>query len=243
MIATGMVKILGTNVQLWVGSKSDAQKGPILIYWHGTGGNSAGAQFDMGANMNSEILGQGGVIAAPNESTKAGSDTGNSVWYTGDFDIADEVVDCAVQQLNIDTSRIYTSGSSAGGLQAGVMAYQRSSYLAASNPNSGGIAPYPGEDTLQDPSHVPAVMTMHGAVGSDVVVIDFSTASLNLDMGLAAKGGFAVDCNHGGGHGAAPADLRAAGWEFLKAHPFLVSPEPYAGGLPSTFPSYCKVIK
>ncbi len=70
---------------------------------------------------------------------------------------------CAIEQLNIDTSRIHTGGTSAGGLAAGAMAYQRSGYLAAANPNSGGLAPWPFLNTLQDTSHVPAVMTMPGA--------------------------------------------------------------------------------
>jgi hypothetical protein len=34
-----------------------------------------------------------------------------------------------------------------------------------------------------------------------------------------------------------------AQWQFCKDHPFGVTPDPYAGGLPSSFPSYCTVIK
>jgi hypothetical protein len=48
-----------------------------------------------------------------------------------------------------------------------------------------------------------------------------------------------VDCNHGGGHCGAPANDIAAQWQFCKDHPFGVSPDPYASGLPSSFPSYC----
>jgi poly(3-hydroxybutyrate) depolymerase len=146
-------------------------------------------------------------------------------------------------QLNIDTHRIYTGGASAGALQAGAMAYGRSAYLESATPNSGGITPRPGVTTFQDPSHVPAVMTMHRKMGSEVVVIDFATASLNLDTDLAAKGGFAVDCDHGSGHVQAPPDLIAASWRFMKDHPYAIAPEPYAGGLPMSFPSYCKIIK
>ena len=32
-------------------------------------------------------------------------------------------------------------------------------------------------------------------------------------------------------------------WQFMKDHPFGVTPEPYANGLPASFPSYCKIIK
>ncbi len=60
---------------------------------------------------------------------------------------------------------------------------------------------------------------------------------------LVAKGGFAIDCDHGGGHEGPPAPLRAASWEFLQMHPFGANPEPYASGLPASFPSYCQIIK
>lgn len=64
---------------------------------------------------------------------------------------------------------------------------------------------------LQDPSHVPAALTMHGARGVDAVVIDFGDSSLREDIDIAKKGGFAIDCDHGGGHVGAPPDLKAAG--------------------------------
>jgi hypothetical protein len=60
-------------------------------------------------------------------------------------------------------------------------------------------------------------------------------------MDIKSHGGFAVDCNHGGGHCGAPADDIAAQWQFCKDHPFGVSPEPYKNGLPSGFPSYCTI--
>jgi hypothetical protein len=152
------------------------------------------------------------------------------------------MVACAVQQLNIDTKRIYASGASAGGLASGEMGYLRSSYVAAVLPNSGGQGGYPMNMVLQDPTHVPAAMTMHGARGVDVVVIDFGDSSLREDIDIAKKGGFAVDCDHMGAHVAAPPNLKAAGWDFLKAHPFGFGTSPYANGLPATYPPYCKII-
>ena len=154
---------MGVRSQLWVGTKSETQKGPIMFYWHGTGG-------------------------------------------------------------------------------AGEMAYLRSSYVAATLPNSGGQGGYPQNMVLEDPTHVPAAMTMHGARGVDVVVIDFGDSSLREDIDIAKRGGFAVDCDHGGPHVGAPPSLKAAGWDFLKKHPFGFGTSPYAGGLPSTYPSYCKIV-
>ncbi|MBV9948739.1 MAG: hypothetical protein JOZ69_17965 [Myxococcales bacterium] len=61
--------------------------------------------------------------------------------------------------------------------------------------------------------------------------------------GRVPRGGFAVDCNHGGGHCGAPAADIAGQWRFVKDHPFGVSPEPYANGLPTELPSYCSLVQ
>jgi predicted esterase len=241
MIKSGAITVSGVTLQLKVGAKSTTQKAPILVYWHGTGGNAVLAFGEIAPSATSEIMAAGGMILSM-ESGGMGGAIDWGVFTQGDFDLVDQVVACAVQQLNIDTHRIYTSGSSAGGLAAGTLALQRSSYVAAANPNSGGIAPWPGNNAIKDPAHVPAALTMHGAMGVDAVVIEFATASLDLDKAIVAAGGFAVDCDHGGGHVAAPVALKEAGWTFMKAHSFGTKPSPYVGGLPAGFPAYCKII-
>ncbi len=240
-LATGMVTVMGQQVQLWVGTKQADKKGAVFFYWHGTGSQSSEAAL-LGPALN-EIQSEGGIVASFTTTTSLGTNTGNNVWYTGDFAMADIILACAVQQLNIDTHRIYTGGCSAGGLQSGAMVYGRSSYLAGAMPNSGGIVPIPGLTTFDDPSHVPSLITTHGGA-ADMVGVSFSQTSATEDNDIASKGGLVVDCDHGGKHCAAPADDIAGQWTFLKAHPFGVSPDPYAAGLPATgFPSYCKIIK
>jgi hypothetical protein len=116
------------------------------------------------------------------------------------------------------------------------MAQQRSTYIAAAAPNSGGLS-FPG--AFQN-GHTPALMTIHGEPGVDVVGLDFSQSSATADMTFKSKGGFVVNCNHGGGHcgggGLAP-DI----WTFFKAHPFGVSPEPWTS-LPAGFSDKCKIF-
>ena len=241
-IATGPAMFMGVTIQLTVGNKSETAKGPIMIYWHGTGGSALTAPAEVGSMVVNEIMASGGVLASM-ESGGKGNPVDWGVFTFGDFEIVDQIVACSVQQLNIDTRRIYTGGASAGGLAAGTLALARSTYVAAANPNSGGVAPWPGNTALQDPMHPPAALTMHGAMGVDMVVIDFGTSSMDMDRAIVAKGGFAVDCNHGGGHVAAPPDLKAAGWEFMKAHPFGTKPSPYESGLPASFPKYCMIVK
>ncbi len=242
-IVTGNITVMGQQVQINAGTKGD-KPAPILFYWHGTG--SSASEVSLMAAQVSEITGEGGVVASFSTSTAMGTDTGDAVWYTGDFAMVDQILACAVQQYNIDTRRIITAGCSAGGLQAGAMVFSRSSYLACAMPNSGGIVAnfFPWED-----KHVPSLATTHGG-SSDMVVISFAMSSATEDMAVSSAasgsmppGGYVIDCNHGGGHCGAPANDIAAQWQFCKDHPFGVASDPYASGLPSSFPTYCTVVK
>jgi predicted esterase len=254
---SGTMRIHGLSVEVYAGPRAAGKKGPLVFYWHGTGGSGKDVETSpfggsdgagLPSQVRSEILAAGGIIISPtdDDSVREGEDVTFllGVWYTpGDLQLADLVAACAVEQYDIDPRRIYTSGCSAGGLMAGVMAFHRSSYLAASAPNSGGVvASIPGMTTFQD-SHTPALMTMHGDRNQDEVFVNFEDTSADADKAVAARGGFVINCNHGGGHCGAPTALKLAMWQFMKDHPFGVSPEPYANGLPAVFPSYCKVVK
>ena len=234
--ATGTVTVAGlSGISLQVGAKSQGT-GSLLFYWHGTGSSTSEVSTLIPSAVRQSILNQGGIIVAFQSSLGSGGDcSGTATFSKDDFKVADLIAACAVRDHNIDPCRIYTTGCSAGGLQSGCMAALRSSYLAAAVPNSGGEVM---EQPIQDSAHIPATMTMHGG-SSDVVVIAFSTTSATMDKQMKAAGGFVVNCNHGGGHCQAPAALYTAAWEFMQAHPFGVNPEPYASGLPTSFPSYC----
>jgi hypothetical protein len=112
----------------------------------------------------------------------------------------------------------------------------RSQYMAAAAPNSGGTV---GLVRFQN-DYTPALMTIHGAAGVDVVIIDFSNSSKTADDAFKMRGGFVINCDHGGFHcgggGLAP-DI----WEFFKAHPYGTKPSPWTGGLPSGFNSDCAI--
>jgi hypothetical protein len=114
-------------------------------------------------------------------------------------------------------------GCSAGGLMSVSYATLRSSYVAAAAPNSGGWT----VPLTFDSDNTPALMTVHGSPGVDVVAIDFSDTSATADQGFKSHGGFVIDCNTGGGH--CGGDILAGdAWDFLQAHTFGVSPEPWA---------------
>jgi hypothetical protein len=82
---------------------------------------------------------------------------------------------------------------------------------------------------------------MHGG-DSDMVGVSFAQTSASLDMSAKQHGSFVVNCNHGGGHCGAPANLYQAAWAFMKDHPYGVE-SPWKAGIPTNegIPDYCKI--
>jgi poly(3-hydroxybutyrate) depolymerase len=238
---SGPQEIMGLQTRI-VAGEPGSTKGPLLFTFHGTGGNGDGALRQLPQSVQDDIVAQGGIVIAPSDNgqVREGQDVTLilGVWYdVAELKYADHIVSCAVRHHNIDPRRIYVTGCSAGGLMAGVMSLARSSYVAAAAPNSGGVVQMV---PLEDPNHVPAVMTMHGGMG-DTVVVNFGDMSHNLQNILLPAGGFVVECNHSMGHCRAPAELHERAWDFMKAHPFGTVPSPYEGGLPGDYPSYCAI--
>jgi hypothetical protein len=228
----------GEPVQVWAPSSASADgKGSLVMFWFETTGNSNDVTFQFGTAQIQAVVAGGGVVASFARSKGTGTNTGDLVWFTDDFLTADQVVACAIDQIHIDTRRIYTTGASAGALQAAWMSYSRSGYIAAAAPISGGVV-FP--QMAQDPTNVPAAMAIHGAPGLDVVGIDFATASATWEADVAKRGGFSMDCNTGGGHVGGPPAICPAIWQFFQDHPFQVPKQPYPP-IPSVFPSYCKI--
>ena len=236
---TGTMKFLGLNVQIWAGKvPAAAPGGPLLFYWHGTGTSASEANSAFGSGIGMATA-QGGIVASFVDTTKKGAVTGGTIWYAEDIPVADQIVVCAIEKQKIDVRRIYASGYSAGGLQTGAMLVQRPNYIAAGLIYSGGvIAPAVGSD----PSNVPSLMCAHGAMGSDVLGLDFAKGCESLETQLVSKGGFAIDCNDGGAHIDILNRFSVAdfGYEFLMAHPFKTKPSPWATSAPG-LPAKCKI--
>jgi predicted esterase len=238
----GTIMVAGhRGVQLTVGSAG--KNGPLYFFWHGTGGNAAQVSM-VPAVVRNEIISLGGIIASfngPSSSGAEGDCSGTGAHNIADFKAADQIAACAVKNHGIDPRRIYTTGCSAGGLQSGCMAQLRSSYIAAAAPNSGGVT---RNQRWQDMGH-PAIFSMHGGA-SDMVIVTFSQTSAMLNMSAKAHGSFVVNCDHGGGHCRAPADLYTASWRFMKDHPYGIAAadSPWKAGIPSGagIPAYCKIF-
>ena len=234
---SGTISFMGLGgIAVQAGSKGAEPGAPMVFYWHGTG-SFAGEYATMASAVHRGVMAEGGILVSFQGSTGGDLLSGTAVFGKGDLDLADQLAACAVRDHNVDPHRIFATGCSAGGLFSTNMAALRSNYIAAAAPNSGGMSfPQPFQN-----DYTPALMTVHGAPGLDVVIIDFSDSSKTADGIFAGRGGFVVNCNHGGGHcgggGLAP-DI----WEFFKAHPYGVD-APWTSGLPSGFNSKCEIIK
>jgi hypothetical protein len=121
---------------------------------------------------------------------------------------------------------------------------QRGKYLAAAICYSGGAAIISG--TPQDTTDLPATLLLHGAAGKDTFILDFNQASQTWATAYVKAGGFAINCDDGGDHitsAFARMGFGGRAMPFLAAHTYDNEPEPYAGGLPSGWPSYCQIVK
>jgi hypothetical protein len=230
------------QAQIWMGSQGG---GPIVLYWHGTASSPQGeipVAFDLNA-----VAAAGGIIVGFNANSRTGTtsgNTGDAVWYTSDGAFADEAVACAIQNNHMDPTHIHSAGYSAGGLQTVWMWYGRSGYIASVISYSGG-ASFINQAPMQDPMNLPAAIAAHGAPGSDALGVDFAQASASWESSIKMGGGFSIDCNDGGNHldffGKRAPGLQKVAFKFFQDHPFGVKPDPYAGGLPAGFPTYCKI--
>lgn len=215
-----------------------APGGPLILYYHATLSSPAEVLLGFGLQNINEVTRMGGVVAAFTSTPCPGcATTDDFYWFVEDNEIQDQVVACAIQQANIDTRHIHALGWSAGALHAVYVGLSRSNYMASVVSYSGGLSPWPLQNIAQDPNnHISALLT-YGA--TDWVVIDFQAQSRAYYNSFASRGYYTMMCPHGRGHeidlGVAPQSLR-----FFMDHPYKVSPEPYAAGVPPVFPGYCR---
>jgi len=223
-------------------SLSDAAKtkdGPVLFYWHGTGGEPGEAVDAFSSAVVKQIVDAGGIVAAPYHDDAAGQ----LPWFLSlggsredDLRVMDEVLACAIRDLGIDSHRVYSAGFSAGAMNTMHVAARRSGYIASIVAFSGS---YLGATAPQEPANLYPAMLFHGGP-SDKVVIGFEEGAKAYKTKMTEAGHFVFLCNHDDGH-TIPFDGRASAWKFLEDHPYGKRPEPYREALPQGFPRYCEL--
>jgi hypothetical protein len=223
------------GIQIVAGTKPAGATAPFVFYWHALG--SSADEFIRNATaVRDGVVAEGGVLVSFQGSTGGDSLSGGALFGAGDFAVGDQLVACAVRDHNVDPSRIFATGCSFGALFSAAQAAQRSGYLAAVATNSGGWASPVAFQT----AFTPGLMTIHGVKGTDVVIVDFSETSARADAAFKQRGGFVINCDHGGSHCGGTTLARDV-WQFFRAHPYGVSPEPWQSALPSGFSPVCKI--
>ncbi|MCC6751910.1 MAG: hypothetical protein IT371_29925 [Deltaproteobacteria bacterium] len=225
------------QAKVWISSAATQLDGPLVFYWHSSGGTPDEAAYALGAGPMKELTDKGGIVVAPVRDPASQPFPWYLVRGTADHDLrlADEILACAVQRVGVDLRRVHSIGMSAGAVMTTQMSWRRSGYLASVATYSGGQEATPPN---QDPSNLFAALVFHGGPTDTFGSYSFQALSTTYHGALVSAGHFAAICNHGNGH-VLPPNAGTLTLTFLLAHPFGTRPSPYAKGLPAPFPGYC----
>jgi len=221
---------------------------PLVFAWYHISGNA----MDFVDQVSAQALADSSrsIIVIPQDSgmfEATWPDTPLDIAQSGvDLALFDDLHACVSQQFPINTNCVSSLGVSAGGLWTSYLATVRGQHFAANLTISGG---HPSEFVgpwwpWMSPRPYAALVLWGGP--TDVLGVDFHTASLNLVGELSGSGHFVLRCEHMGGHGL-PAigdgdPLRTA-LHFIRNHPFwLNGASPLDMGLPDFYPSYCVAL-
>lgn len=174
-----------------------------------------------------------------------------------EYKFFDDMLSCVSEQFKVNSNCVSSAGVSAGALFTSQLAQGRAQYLASAISLSGGVG-----DTSsgvvkpwKSPARKVPMMVLWGGPLDWCAVINFHTASLNLEAALEKDGNFFIECVHNCKHGEPPMDTPPPGlskygslWRFVFDHPYWLAPgsSPYkSSGIPTGagFPSWCGVGK
>ena len=128
-----------------------------------------------------------------------------------DSQLFDDLLSCATQQMNIDTKHVYAAGFSAGALWTTWLILNRSQYLAAAAPFSGGVGLI---DYITPFWKIPVLGSWGGDNDIFAGYITFYQYMQDFIADLRKDGNFVIACNHGMGH-TVPPDGPAYAVDFL----------------------------
>ncbi len=245
------------DVEVRVSSDAQTLDGPFVAVFRAEDQSPSDAiTAVLGAEGLDEILDRGGVVVAPDGDPAAGN--GVFPWFTylgggfdakgqpdppDDFRVFDELLACAIEQHGIDTRRIHTMGFHEGSVMAIHTAILRSGFVASTVAHSTAVTGAPAE---QDGTNPFAAMLLFGGSTDTDSIIAYSNETPEAATALITPEApfttphFTILCDHGAGTELAK-DSVPSTIEFLLDHPYRVVEEPYADGLPKSFPSYCVI--
>lgn len=217
-------------------ARNAGSPGPLILYFHALGTSSSEAVTALTQPAIDGVVNQGGAVVAFNSLPCLRCGVDDLVWYDEDDPVSDQAVACVRAQAAIDSRHIHVAGFSAGALHAMHLALVRSDYVASVLSYSGGMPTT--MPAAQDPTNKVAALLSFGDSALDNAVADFNASSHAWYDAYHPLGYYVMLCNHGGGH-EIPSAIAPLALRFFLDHPYRVSPEPYAAGVPSDYPKYC----
>lgn len=174
-----------------------------------------------------------------------------------EYKFFDDMLSCATEQFKVNSNCVSSVGVSAGALFTSQLAQGRAQYLASAISLSGGVGDASSGvvKPWKSPVRKVPMLVLWGGPLDWCAVINFHTASLNLEAALEKDGHFFMECVHNCKHGEPPMDTPPPGlskygsmWRFVFDHPYWLAPgsSPYkTGGIPSGagFPTWCGIGK
>lgn len=220
----------------------------LVFLWHGLGDTTSNFARALGAQDIADTYDVVVVLPRITGNYAFGWPFLSSDDATPDVTLFDDVLACADATWDIDNTRVFTTGFSAGALMSTRLLLDRSQYLAAVVTFSGGTGVPLREDL--DPiitgyttpeSKIPVLAIHGGETDSVTAVAEFMEMTLNMNDNLRSDGHLVVECDHGRGH-TIPFDPYAWALPFLFSHT-VGGESPYAGQpLGDAWPSYCEML-
>lgn len=207
---------------------------PVVFAWHWLGGNARQIVSTMDLERWADELGF--VIVAPDSSGENPYEWDFLSGPDGNADglFFDDLVACVYSTWNVDLANLHATGMSAGGLWTTWLTLYKADVLASTAPMSGGVTAY-----VSPARPIPVLVTWGGP--TDIYQgFSFDDASQTFSAGLQGDGHFVAECVHDGGH-TIPAEAPEYIGTWFADHPGFVEPDPYAEGLPGTFPDWCGI--
>jgi len=210
----------------------------LLFLWHGLGDTaSAFANYAAASTMATK---HHLAIVVPQSADALGWGYVDKKAEAADAALFDDLLACGDAQWDIDNTRVYTMGFSAGALWSTWLVVHRAEYLAAAAIFSGGTD---GFITWHEPAYPLPVLAVWGGASDTAVrgMVEFEPRMTDLVAKLKAAGHVVVGCNHGLGH-TVPMGAIYWAYPFLAAHVWKDGSSPFSNG-PSgvKFPNYCEV--
>jgi predicted esterase len=161
----------------------------------------------------------------------------------------DDMLACVSQRFKVNKNCVTSAGVSAGALFTDQLAAYRDRYLASAISLSGGV----GGGLIRpfgNPMHKLPFLVLWGGMKDICIVINFETASKELENALVRGGHFFLECVHNCGHAEPPVEPPPGSsrysflWQFAFDHPYWLraGESPYKmSGLPKSAPGWCGI--